>query len=115
MDLNHDGTAELFFGWNAAGGRNGMPFLVFQKSENGYLFMGELFMRKDLIGFKVLPLSEGGNIRIAQYWAHGGCEGTVSISIHDGTIFRSTKSEKICTGDNGTEAGNLRFREIFGD
>lgn len=115
IDLNHDGVDELFLGWNAAGGRNGMPFLVFRKSETGYLFLGDLFMRGDFRGFKVLPLSEDGRLRFAQYWAHGGCEGTIAISTHDGTMFSVVKSEKICAGDSGTEQGNMRFKEVFGE
>ena len=115
IDLNHDGIAELLLGWNAARGRNGMPFLVFQKSEAGYLFLGELFLRADLRGFKVLPLSRDGKLNFAQYWAHGGCEVTIAFSTHDGTRFNVVKSEKICAGDSGTEQGNKRLKEVFGD
>ena len=100
IDLDHDGTDELFIGWNAARGRNGMPFLVFQKYESGYLFLGELFMRADLRGFKVLPRTTDGKINFAQYWAHGGCEGTIAFSTHDGTRFQTLKSEKVCAGDS---------------
>ena len=115
LDLNHDGRDELFLGWAAARGRNGMPFLVFQRSDAGYLFLGELFFRQNLVGFKVLPLSDDNEIRFAQYWAHGGCEGTISIYTHDGNGFTIVDSEAICAGDSGTERGNRRFREVFGD
>ena len=115
LDLDHDGIDELFLGWLAARGRNGMPFLVFRKADAGYEFMGELFARQDLSGLKVLPLTENNQIRFAQFWAHGGCDGTIAISTHDGTRFSVVESEKICAGDAGTEQGNQRYREIFGD
>ena len=115
IDLDHDGVDELFLGWTAARGRNGMPFLVFRKSNTGYIFLGELFLREDFWGFKVLPLAEDNKLRFAQYWANSGCEGTIAISTHDGARFNVVKSEKICAGDAGTEQGNSRFREVFGD
>ena len=115
LDLNHDGIDELLLGWPASRGRNGMPFLVFQKSDDGYAFLGEIFARQDFTGFKVLPLSENNQIRFAQYWAHGGCEGTIAITEHNGTRFSVVKSEQICAGDGGTDEGNKRFREVFGD
>lgn len=114
-DLDHDEIDELFLGWPAAGGRNGMPFIVFKKIDGGYKFLGELFFRENFVGFKVLPLSDNGKIRFAQYWAHGGCEGTIQIFTHDGMRFSVVSSEKICAGDGGTEEGNMRFREVFDD
>ena len=115
LDLDHDGVDELFLGWPAAGGRNGMPFVVFRQSNSGYLFLGELFARKDLRLFKVLPLSENNQIRFAQYWAHGGCEGTIAISTHDGARFKVVSTEKVCAGDAGTDEDNKRLKEVFGE
>ena len=115
IDLDHDGAGELFLGWTALRGRNGIPFVVFKRSTTGYRFLGNLFFRENLTGFRVLPLSEDGSLRFAQYGAHGGCEGTISIYTHDGTRFTILESETICSGDSGTEQGNRRMREVFPD
>ena len=115
IDLDHDGADELFLGWNALRGRNGLPFVVFKRSATGYRFLGPLFFRENLMGFRVLPLAKDGSLRFAQYGAHGGCEGTISIYTHDGTRFTLVESEEICSGDGGTEQGNRRMREVFPD
>ena len=105
LDLDNDGVAELFLGWPSVRGRNGMPFVVFKKSGRGYSFLGELFVREDFRGLKVLPPADNDQLRFAQYWAHGGCEGTIQIFTHDGVRFKAVESEQ----------GNMRLREIFGE
>ncbi len=113
LDINHDGTDEVFLTTARLHGTGGGPHLVFKKHPQGYIYIGQLGGRQHTM--RVLPLGSDGLPRIMTFWNHGGGSGTAAIWKNDGKRFIQVSSEIIHSGDSGTEEGRRRFVELFGE
>ena len=109
-DLDHDGIPELFVTSPSLCGNAGGLQLVFKQQKSGYRLMGEVNFYPRLL--RVLPLDREGRPRFVTYWHLSCWEGNlIWITYKDGQFVR-TKTEYIQPGDQGTEEGNRRYREV---
>lgn len=112
LDLDHDGTPELFLALQSFYGQAGCPHFVFKEDGCGYVLLGQLLMHPR--GVRVLPLGEDGKLRIVTYRRLGGSQGDILwMTSRDGQ-FVVLRQERIHPGDSGTEEGRARLAEVFG-
>ncbi len=112
LDLDHDKKPELLIGFVPGQSQNGIPFVIFQRLDDGYRYLGELFFHRDLSNIKVLPLGEDGGIRIAQLWHRTAEETGLGILTHNGSRFVTVESRTLRPRRN--EADKRTLEEIFG-
>ena len=112
LDLDHDGTPELFLALESMYGQAGCPHFVFKQDGSRYVLLGQLLMHPR--GVRVLPLGEDGKLRIVTYRRLGGSQGDILwMTSRDGQ-FVVLRQERIHPGDSGTEEGRARLAEVFG-
>ena len=112
LDLDHDGTPELFLAWESFHGQAGCPHFVFKQDGVRYVLLGELFMHPK--GLRILPLGEDGRLRIVTYRRLGGGVGDILWMTSKDGQFVVLQQERIHPGDSGTDEGRARLAEVFG-
>ncbi len=112
LDLDDDGTPELFLAANSLIGNGGGPFHVFTKTDKGYAEIGVVFLSP--YGFQLVPDKHQGFHDIKAYthlsaesgtlvtYVYGGSEyGKVSDSVVSGEVAAfsavSVAIERICS------------------
>lgn len=113
LDLDHDGTPEVFLTSTRLHGTGGGPHLVFQRRGDEFRYAGQLPGRRHTI--RVLPVGPDGHARVRTWWSGGAGYGIATLWKWDGRGFTQLSSEDIQAGDSGTEEGNRRFEELFGE
>jgi len=115
-DLDHDGVPEVFvYTIHHLGSAGTCPHLVFKHQGGGYVLLGQLVMHP-IGGYRILPLTEGGDPQLVTYERAGGAGGNLIWIAYRAGHFVKTRSEWIDRpGDGAPEATNRRWREVIGD
>lgn len=111
LDLDHDGTGELFLALESSTGQAGCPHFVFKQDGTRYVLLGDLLMHPKAL--RVLGLGDDGRLRIATYSRLGGSEGDICWMTSENGRFVVLRRERIQPGDSGTEEGRRRYAEVF--
>ena len=110
VDIDDDGTGELFISRPALRGTGGNLYLVFREARRGYSYLGTL-------EFGLLrPLAKGGQgrVRVLTSGSMGGCECLVIIQVLQSDGFHSAATRVLPCGDCAADGeGGRLFRLLF--
>jgi len=98
LDLDNDGTPELFLAANSLIGNGGGPFHVFKKAMGGYREIGEVFISPG--DFQVMPQTHQGyhDIKACNHLSAESC--TLVTYVYDGAEYKKT-TDKVVKGESG--------------
>jgi hypothetical protein len=108
LDLDGDGTPEIFVACPAEMGNAGGPHYVFRRRGQMAEFLGELFLHPKAI--RVLPGGAEGPPRLLRYVRKGPGEGTLDTLVYQGGQFRVIHSEVVSPLGKDEQ----RLKELFG-
>lgn len=96
LDLDQDGVPELFLGAKASIGNAGGNFIVFKKTQRGYIKIGENGVHPKAIRTRH---PANGKWRFATYWRSSAFEGSVEVFSFDGREIHLESSKVVDSSD----------------
>lgn len=111
-DLDLNGTNELLV-YIDSFSKMGYPHIVFEKLDTCYSYVGYDYIRKEFLS--VGKFDGDSIVKVATYYRNNDRSGSIVwLQLLNGKLLH-LEEEHVEPGDNGTDAGNKRMKEIFGN